>query len=189
MNAARTVLEHTNILDAKVDDFVGEAGLARGTFYIYFSDKLDLLRALTQETIEQVFEDALVKLDRNVHPLERLKLSLAAILRSWQAHAGVLSSLYQLSLVREDFDYFAEDLRRPFVERMQLELESSMKRGRAHPINSQLAADAFGTLVGWTCMRWFGQGHAPSEQATIDDVVETLALLWYRALFAADPDD
>src|SRR6476469_1895242 len=50
------------ILDATVEDFVREAGVARGTFYIYFTDKYDLLKALTALTTERIFEEAHVPL-------------------------------------------------------------------------------------------------------------------------------
>jgi AcrR family transcriptional regulator len=39
-----------------VDDIVRRAGFARGTFYKYFSEKLDLLRALSDECEDKMFD-------------------------------------------------------------------------------------------------------------------------------------
>lgn len=41
---------------SSVDDLVAEAGFARGTFYKYFSEKLDLLLALSQEAAKHTIE-------------------------------------------------------------------------------------------------------------------------------------
>jgi AcrR family transcriptional regulator len=45
-----------NYRSAKIDDIVAEAGLARGTFYKYFENKLDLMAVLSEEVREKVLE-------------------------------------------------------------------------------------------------------------------------------------
>jgi AcrR family transcriptional regulator len=176
-------------MEATVDEIVREAGVARGTFYIYFSDKFDMLRALTAVTTRTVFEEAHVRLDATTTPFRRIESSITAILLAWQAQYGVLRSLYQLSIAREEFRSFQLALRKPFTDALCADLSSSMARGYARPVNARIAAEALATMVSFTCMDWFALDIPPCEGATIPGVAHSLALIWYRAVYGADPED
>jgi AcrR family transcriptional regulator len=56
LDAACTTFARLNYRSATVDDVVAEAGLARGTFYKYFENKLDLMTVLAQEVRQEVLE-------------------------------------------------------------------------------------------------------------------------------------
>ena len=49
MSAALTCFENHGYGDTTVEDVVAEAEVARGTFYLHFTNKLELVRALTDE--------------------------------------------------------------------------------------------------------------------------------------------
>lgn len=51
-----------------ISDIVTRAGVAKGTFYLYFHDKQDILRALTARISHQVMSDALNFLDKHLSP-------------------------------------------------------------------------------------------------------------------------
>lgn len=53
------------IHDTSVSDITKEAGLAKGTFYLYFKDKYELQNKLIAKKSEQLFEDALNALDKS----------------------------------------------------------------------------------------------------------------------------
>ena len=48
-----------------ISDIVKKAGLAKGTFYLYFKDKYDLMDKLVIHTTSQLFEDAHEEMARN----------------------------------------------------------------------------------------------------------------------------
>jgi AcrR family transcriptional regulator len=51
LNHARDVFAKRGYYAAKIDDIVAAAGIARGTFYLYFEDK----RAIFEEIVDRVF--------------------------------------------------------------------------------------------------------------------------------------
>ncbi len=51
LNHARDVFARSGYHDAKIEDIVAAAGIARGTFYLYFKDK----RAVFEEIVDRAF--------------------------------------------------------------------------------------------------------------------------------------
>ena len=102
-DAAVRILDQKNFFDVGVDDRVQEAGVARGTFYIYFRDKYDLLAALSQRLNDELFDQAHVKLDRHTKPYDRIRLSLRRVIAAWEQHAMLFRATTQAALIRPDF--------------------------------------------------------------------------------------
>lgn len=84
---------------ASIDDVVSEAGLGRGTFYKYFSDKLDLLSTLAAECADQLpvmmekFRSLLPESDRPT----ALRRWLTDFVRFHRRYAGVFRVMQDLS--------------------------------------------------------------------------------------------
>ncbi len=189
LDAALRVLDRKNIIDATVDDVVQEAGVARGTFYIYFKDKYDILMALSDRLNEQLFESSHLRLDRHTPPFERIRISLRAVLDAWTQHAGLYRSLTQMALGRADFLELNQRNRAVFLRQIRSDIERSIDRGHAKPINPAVTAKALAAMMDWLCLLWFGLGEEPYPNATgdLDAVADTLARLWYRVVYASDP--
>jgi AcrR family transcriptional regulator len=189
MDAAIRVLDKKNILDATVDDIVQEAGVARGTFYIYFKDKYDILMALSRRLNEQLFSESHLQLDRHTPPYERIRVSLRSVLAAWEQHGGLYRSLTQMALGRPDFLELNQRNRAMYIQRIRRDIERSIARGHARPINAAVAAKALAAMMDWICLLWFGLGEEPYPDATqdLDAVADSLAQLWYRAVYADDP--
>jgi AcrR family transcriptional regulator len=189
LDVAERLLAAESICDMTVGEVTREAGLAQGTFYIYFQDRFDLLKQLIQRRTLRIFDRALEHVPHELRTLDRLTFTISAILESWQQYSGVMRSLYQLSVQREDFLELQQQLRAPFAERMSAELEQSIVRDHARPIDVRIAVDALATMLSWCCMSWFGLGIKPYPEATVEQLASHVALLWYRALFGRDPSD
>jgi len=187
LDAAERLLTDKGISDITVGAITGEAGLALGTFYIYFKDRYGILQALVQRRTERIFHEAHDQIPRELGTLERITFSISKIVQSWQQYRGVLRSLYQLSVQREDFLALQREFHQPFTRHMCAELEASITRGHARPIDARIAVDALATMLSGCCMNWFGLGLAPYPGATVEGMASQLALLWYRALFGRDP--
>ncbi|MDF2557474.1 MAG: TetR family transcriptional regulator [Bacillales bacterium] len=50
-----------------IDDIVDRAGVAKGTFYLYFNDKLDLMDKLTHRHANRIFAEAIQQLYKVKH--------------------------------------------------------------------------------------------------------------------------
>lgn len=65
LHAAFTLLKEKDIVDVTVNDITKEAGLAKGTFYLYFKDKYNIRDTLIQQETSRLFEEALAALNKN----------------------------------------------------------------------------------------------------------------------------
>ena len=65
LQAASDLLSGHKITEISVSDIVSKAGLAKGTFYLYFKDKYDIRDSLIQQESAKLFENALTALNQN----------------------------------------------------------------------------------------------------------------------------
>jgi AcrR family transcriptional regulator len=73
IDAAATVFAAKGVAAASVDDIVGAAGVAKGTFYLYFAAKDDAVNAVATSMVESVADRIeAVATDRSRSPVERL---------------------------------------------------------------------------------------------------------------------
>lgn len=63
--AAFELFTKKGLLKTSIADIVEKAGVAKGTFYLYFSDKFDLANKLIYEKISGVFQNATERIDQN----------------------------------------------------------------------------------------------------------------------------
>ena len=66
LNSAFKLYSKKGINNTSIQDIVVDAGVAKGTFYLYFKDKYDLQQKLTIKKSNELFHKALDKLDINV---------------------------------------------------------------------------------------------------------------------------
>lgn len=66
LNSAFKLYSKKGINNTSIQDIVVDAGVAKGTFYLYFKDKYDLQKKLTIKKSNELFHKALDKLDINV---------------------------------------------------------------------------------------------------------------------------
>lgn len=94
--AARTVFAKLGYHQATIDDIVAEAGVARGTFYLYFEDK----RAVFAELIDRFFTQITMAIQRiDVGPgaapvPDQVRANIRAILRVCLSNRAVAKMLF-----------------------------------------------------------------------------------------------
>jgi AcrR family transcriptional regulator len=92
LDAAMVVFARRGYHAARVDDIVKVARTSHGTFYLYFSNKEDLLRALVSEAAEVVsaLDDALGPVGPGPEGWEELRDWMESFSTAWQRYAPVL---------------------------------------------------------------------------------------------------
>ena len=65
LNAAYKLFTEKGINNTSIQDIVDEAGVAKGTFYLYFKDKYSLQETLVTKTSANLFKDAINSLNNN----------------------------------------------------------------------------------------------------------------------------
>ena len=92
LDAAMVVFARRGYHAARVDDIVKVARTSHGTFYLYFSNKEDLLRALVGEAGEVVaaLDDALGPVGPDAEGWQELRTWMERFSVAWQRYAPVL---------------------------------------------------------------------------------------------------
>jgi AcrR family transcriptional regulator len=81
LEAARRVFARAGFSGATVDEIAEEAGVAKGTVYLYFSSKQDLFRAALREGLSELHERSALEMTAEHTTAGRLRAFLEARLR------------------------------------------------------------------------------------------------------------
>jgi AcrR family transcriptional regulator len=104
--AARRLLTRKTYAEIRITDITEEAGRAAGSFYRYFTDKDDLLRALVADFEAAVRGQVEDLLGGPVHRLanrEDVRKHVEAYWTSYRTHHPEMSGLFQAAAVSEEF--------------------------------------------------------------------------------------
>lgn len=187
MQAARIVFARYGYQDATVEHVVREAGLARGSFYTYFSSKHDLFRHLAG-VIDRSIAEEVVKSDalRKSSPIENLSISN-------QIYLAVVKRNYDLYVLVDgvaSFDNSVRDARlasrKKHIDRVAKKIKQWQELGWADPdVNTDLAAALLVSMTA-TFSRWLyiGQSHFDEDEA-----LEYLNNIWITTCKLKDPQN
>jgi AcrR family transcriptional regulator len=130
MDVARTIFSNQGYHKTSIDDIIEGAGIARGTFYLYFESKRGIF--------DELLDDLFVKLQAVVHRIEVGPGAAPPLEQMHEIVNGVMETLAQNRelariLLREavgidsDFDRKLSD----FWGRLRAMMESAIKNGQA----------------------------------------------------------
>jgi AcrR family transcriptional regulator len=143
---ARDVFARRGYHAAKIDDIVAAAGVARGTFYLYFEDK----RAIFEEIVDRTFSRlgmAIVRVDTE-HPTrpvsDQIKENIRRIVHELVEEPGTTKILLS-DAVGLDAAFDRKLL--SFYEEVEHLLESSLEDGQARGIVSPGDARMFAIMT------------------------------------------
>lgn len=103
--AALRVITRKGYLATKITDITQEAGKAAGSFYRYFTDKDDLLRAVAEEYIAALNFRVSTELG-HAHTLRSradVRSHVQSYWDNYRAHLAEMTGIYEASLVSQEF--------------------------------------------------------------------------------------
>jgi AcrR family transcriptional regulator len=180
LEAARTVFERKGYIDASVEDIVTEAGVARGSFYTYFEDKLEVFRLLSSEVNAAVMDAVSDNVNmRGGDPILRLHQSIARFIEVYREYAALYGLIEQVATLDPVIHAERVERRRVNVERVTATIERWQRRGLADPdVDAATTAAVLLSMTSNFCYWWFvGEETYDQDQATI-----TLTETWVRAV-------
>ena len=178
LNAAINLMSEKGYHRTTVADIVKAAGVAQGTFYLYFDSKKGLFIKLMDRFYE-LLESALVAIDLNSDSFEStddLALQIRAAIRNvllvYQDNA-VLARIFLREAMGLEPD-FAE-LWDSIIERLAtfaaLVLDQAIERGLLPPQNSNIVAHCVVGMIERVAYYWLFQ----ENEFELEEVVDTLA--------------
>jgi len=80
MDTARRLFGERGTTDVSMDEIAAQAGVARSTVYVYFSNRDDLLRACVQSMYDRLEDTIALVVDDGTPPVERLRQLILGLL-------------------------------------------------------------------------------------------------------------
>lgn len=130
VSAAATVFAQRGVANTAVSDIVKTAGVAQGTFYLYFDSKDDALLAVVERVSGTITENAAARLETASSAVDKL-LALRNVLSEFGAEpeATALVDLMHRPENRILHDRLAEGLTRQLVPLLEAVVELGVAEG------------------------------------------------------------
>jgi AcrR family transcriptional regulator len=175
------VFERDGFLDARVTDITSVAGASTGSFYSYFSDKLDVFNAVAEAVNAEVHHPpSLHDLATGTDDLaERIARNHRAYLEGYRRNARLMRVIEQVTNVSEDYRRLRTALAQDAMAANADAIRRLQADGRADPsLDPVMAARSLSAMVSRAAYVTF----VLEEESSIEELVETLTRLWVNAL-------
>ena len=172
MEAARRVIGRYGFEGTTIDRVAEDARVAKGTIYLYFSNKEDLLHAAVFEGLRAMIDETLRADKPELAPLERLRAFVKTQFRIQSSNQDFLKAFFLESkfVTFEPGDERGEALRSLYTEHLNFIasiLESAVEAKVFRPLDPQFAAYALTEMMtGCLRRRLLGLVGTPVEEDT-----------------------
>lgn len=138
LEAARKLFLHYGFKKTSVDDISREAGVAKGTVYLYFKNKQEILGRLGVDYLNQSKDQLVERLSREADPREKLRMVLR--LRAQEIYNFVSLHPHAIDLIlnlsREEGERLgAGQFYREYMELIKAVIEEGQRAGVFRPVN------------------------------------------------------
>jgi AcrR family transcriptional regulator len=200
--AARQAFADLGYGKARVEDVVARAGVGHGTFYAYFPNKRAALAALIHENAATLVGLASQPWGAPRRPrrtggasgksppvptANQVRDSLVAVLGGladlYDADADLIVLWTEASMRDPELGRVLDEVRRQFAKRVARNIERAAAQGLTRPVDAHTAATALAAMAEQTLFL----RAVRKEPLDRDTTVQTLADLWYHALYREQP--
>ena len=156
--AARSVFGQRGFAEARMDDIADEAGISKGTLYLYFKSKQDIISGLLVATFE-VFREgttALLEDDRPVHDILLSYTRQTAIYMQEDASISNIAYDYYAAAARQpEMKAFLRDYFRDYRTILTKILNKGIEQGEYTPFDTGEAATLLIAQLEGLTLLWF----------------------------------
>lgn len=178
--AARAVFERLGFIDARVADIAREAGVAHGTFYLYFPSKEDALQAVVTEVMDEVEAEATkLRAPTGPSPLGAIAAMNRSYVASFRDNARILLVWEQAADRDPRLGALLTRQSAWYTDRAERSIRRLQSAGLAdQALDAVYAAEALCGMVREFCTQLARRG----EAIELDRAVDTLTVLWARGI-------
>ena len=176
MDAALALFSANGYHQTTVPDIVREAGVGHGTFYEYFSNRRDVLMALTQTAADRL--TSVRRPTRPVSPAERVRQEILWFLSD---HVENLE-LDKIWTEAERFDPEVASARRRLHEVRIKRVQRSIEMAAPAGVDPEVAAVALYSMLHAFIYEWYIERGSSTRSRDLLEVAETLSSLWIGAI-------
>jgi len=171
LEAALTVFARHGFAAARMDAVAREAGIAKGTLYLYFPDKETLFKALVREAIVSTLGQTEILIEHYQGPSETLLADVVATFRDLMHRPNVVA-LPKLVIAEagnfpELAQFYLNEVIRRGLKLVGRVIERGVERGEFRPLAAQQAAPLVLVPVLFSAL-WRSTFAAHDPQVTFD---------------------
>jgi AcrR family transcriptional regulator len=187
--AAAEALESEGYPGLKVSDICAGANVAQGTFYVYFRDKAEIAVDVLSDFVDTIYR-GVREAARGKDDFDAIHASNVHFIRTYSANRGLL--LCQVQMLSQE-PAFAEAWL-PRHREWQDRIARSIERRTGGRIAGRNALAVATALDGMVFHHLYSALITRNELeddncAEAEKMARMLSILWYRAVYARDPDD
>src|SRR5437899_1678156 len=170
MEAARLVFRERGYGAVRVDDVTKKAGTSHGAFYLYFSNKAEILEALAVQTAEEMYvlADDLEGIEIGEAGYEQLRAWVERFIDAYERHAPVVTAWISADAEDSRFDQLGREVLAQFAHRISLAIERAVHEGLRHPVHPGTAAVALVAMLERLCYFWLVRGGEFKRDVVVD---------------------
>ncbi|MBN2539752.1 MAG: TetR/AcrR family transcriptional regulator [Deltaproteobacteria bacterium] len=144
LDAAIGLLTHEGIHGLTMDRVAMEAGVAKGTLYVYFKNKEVILDAALDAIFDPLVRESLALLDGDQGPDRKLEGISLCHLRFFDEHRDLIRILFfDRERMHSEKNHYTDSRYRTFVERVADVLDEGVRQGLFVPFDSRKVAAMF----------------------------------------------
>jgi AcrR family transcriptional regulator len=183
LDAAKKVFKDRSYPETRVDDITQEAGTSHGAFYLYFSNKAEVLEALAIGTAERMYvlAEQLEGIEPGEAGYEQLRRWMESFIDNYEENSPVVVAWMSARPQDERFDKLGREVLAKFAGRIAQAIRHSAGRNDGHAMHPGIAAVSLVAMLERFCYYWLVRG-GEFKRA---DVTATLASIWHQSIFGA----
>ena len=181
LDAGVEVFASKGYFAARVDDIVKLAQTSHGTFYLYFSNKEELFRALAAEVTDemQALAESLGPLEPGPVGEQSIREWIARFAALYERYGPVIRAWTEAEIGSHEFGRLGNDVMVRFTRVLTMRIAHAAPADLDPPIAAVALVAMFERLNYYSL--------AGQVRARRDEIVETLALVTQRAMFGSPP--
>jgi AcrR family transcriptional regulator len=168
-----------------VEQLTSEAGMSRGTFYLHFKDKGELVARLMSVVTDEIVQSAGAWLAYAEKPQRKdIEAALMGVSEAFKKHRTIIAALNDTAMSDPTVEALYLDMMATICARCRHSVNAARRDGVARPEANNDVADA----LSWIVMLYFGRFAPIREGAEFKRLARALTHICATAVFLDIPD-
>jgi AcrR family transcriptional regulator len=157
MNAAENVFTKKGFSDARMDDIAGQTGLSKGTLYLYFKSKEELIIAILDRIFGDIFKQFEARKNAELNATEAIWQFTEAAIQDYQRMLIMMPIAYEFLALAFRNTVVQKAMRnylKLYMDTLIPIIQRGIDSGEFRPVNAQDIAVAAGAIFEGTILLW-----------------------------------
>jgi len=173
LQAAKEVLIEENYNGISIKSIAKKAGIATGTFYLYFSNKDQLVETVVDEMYKKLLNSIKNKRSQHLNVLDKLKASMEATIDLFIKEQNLAKILIvHIPAVNLAFNLKLHDFEQELIELTKSDLKELIEEGYLPNQDIEISAMAFVGSFRQVIMNWLNEGMPRNLESAYETLIE-----------------